>query len=181
MRFSEAQLTGVHVIELDPVADGRGWFARTFSREEFAARGLNPEVVHANTSFNERAGTLRGMHYQEAPHDECKLIRCTRGAIHDVLVDLRPDSPTFCHWFALELSPDSAQMLYAPGGVAHGFQTLEDATEVSYLMSHPYVPSHARGVRWDDPAFGIHWPAANPRTISERDRAFPDFEREPGG
>jgi dTDP-4-dehydrorhamnose 3,5-epimerase len=177
MRFGESKLPGVYVIELEPAADERGWFARTFSRDEFAAHGLSPEVVHANTSFNERAGTLRGMHYQADPHGECKLIRCTRGAIYDVVVDLRPDSPSHRAWLGVELTPDNRRMLYAPEGVAHGFQTLEDATEVSYLMSHPHHPSHARGVRWDDPALGIDWPAAEHRTISERDRSFPDLGR----
>lgn len=175
MRFLEARLAGVLVIELERIADERGWFARSFSREEFAANGLDAQVVDANVSFNERAGTLRGMHYQEAPHGESKLIRCTRGAIYDVVVDLRRDSPTFRDWFALELSAGSEQMLYAPEGVAHGFQTLADATEVSYLMSRGYEPSAARGVRWDDPAFGIEWPPAERQTISERDRSYPDF------
>lgn len=176
MHFAETKLPGAFVIELRRISDERGWFARSFSREEFAAHGLNPQVVDANASFNDRAGTLRGLHHQQAPHAEAKLIRCTRGAIYDVLVDLRPDSPAFCDWFALELSAASPQMVYAPEGVAHGFQTLEDATEVSYLMSSGYVPEHASGVRWDDPAFGIEWPAVEQRTISERDLSYPDFE-----
>lgn len=162
------------MVTLERNGDDRGWFARTFSREEFEAHGLDPDVVHANTSFNARAGTLRGMHYQADPHGESKLIRCTRGAIYDVVVDLRRDSATFGAWYGIELRPDDDRMLYVPPGLAHGFQTLEDATEVSYLMSHEYVPSHARGVRWDDPAFGIDWPPAQ-RTISERDLTFADF------
>ncbi|HYU60316.1 MAG TPA: dTDP-4-dehydrorhamnose 3,5-epimerase [Solirubrobacterales bacterium] len=175
MRFDRTPVDGAWVIELERRSDERGWFARTFSREEFEAHGLDPSVVHANTSFNPRAGTLRGMHYQADPHAETKLVRCTRGAIYDVIVDLRRDSHTFKEWFAIELRPDNDLMLYVPRGVAHGFQTLDDATEVSYLMSHQYAASHARGVRWDDPTFGIEWPRAE-RTISERDRGFPDFE-----
>jgi dTDP-4-dehydrorhamnose 3,5-epimerase len=174
MRFEQASLAGAWVVESEPASDARGWFARTFSREEFAARGLNPVVAHANASFNARAGTLRGMHYQAEPYGECKLVRCTRGAIYDVIVDVRGDSPTFREWFSIELSPDDPRMLYVPTGVAHGFQTLVDATEVSYLMSHEYVPTHARGVRWDDPAFRIDWPPAE-RIVSDRDLSFPDF------
>jgi dTDP-4-dehydrorhamnose 3,5-epimerase len=164
------------MIEMEPITDERGWFARTFSREEFEERGLNPEVVQVNTSFNSKAGTLRGMHYQEQPHAECKLVRCTRGGIYDVIVDLRAGSSSFCNWFGVELGPDEGRLLYVPEGFAHGFQTLEDATEVSYLMSHQYVPSHARGVRWDDPALGIEWPEADSRIISDRDRSYPDFK-----
>lgn len=174
MRFEPTPLEGAWVVALDAQRDERGWFSRTFSREEFEAHGLEPDVVHANTSFNARAGTLRGMHYQADPHGEAKLVRCTRGAIYDVIVDLRRDSPTFRGWYAIKLRPDAEPMLYAPPGLAHGFQTLEDASEVSYLMSHEYVPSAARGVRWDDPAFGIEWPPAE-RVISERDRGFADF------
>ena len=174
MIFSETSLPGAYVVEPERLEDERGWFARTFAAEEFAARGLNPAVVHANASFNLRAGTLRGMHYQAAPHGECKLVRCTRGAIYDVIVDLRPDSPTYRRWSATELSEENARALYVPEDVAHGFQTLEDESEVLYLMSHEYVASHARGVRWDDPAFGIEWPDAD-RTISERDGSYPDF------
>ena len=175
MIFSETPLAGVVVIDLEPVTDERGAFARTFAREEFEAHGLNPDVVHCNLSFNARAGTLRGMHYQAAPRGECKLVRCTRGAIHDVVVDLRPDSPTRRQWLSVELTADNRRMVYVPEGLAHGFQTLADASEVFYQMSEAYSPSHARGVRWDDPAFAIRWPDAE-RIISERDRGFPDFE-----
>lgn len=174
MKFEPTAIDGAWLLELEPHSDERGWFARTFSREEFTARGLDPNVVHANTSFNARAGTLRGMHYQVEPHGECKLVRCTRGAIYDVIVDLRGGSGSFRAWYGIELLPDNGRMLYVPRGVAHGYQTLEDGSEVSYLMSREYVPTHARGVRWDDPAFAIEWPPAE-RVISKRDRSFPDF------
>jgi dTDP-4-dehydrorhamnose 3,5-epimerase len=172
--FVETPLPGAYALELERSEDERGWFARTFAAEEFEARGLNSRIVHCNASFNARAGTLRGMHYQEAPHAECKVVRCTRGAVHDVIVDLRPDSLTYLGWHAAELSAENGRALYVPEGFAHGFQTLVDASEVAYLMSHHYVASHARGVRWDDPAFGIEWPPAE-RTISERDQSYADF------
>lgn len=174
MNFVDTPLPGAYVIELERLDDDRGWFARTFAAEEFAAQGLNHAVAHCNVSFNARAGTLRGMHYQVAPHAECKLVRCTRGSIYDVIVDLRPDSSTYLRWFGIGLDADEGRSLYVPEGLAHGFQTLVDGSEVLYQMSHEYVPSHARGVRWDDPAFAIEWPDAE-RTISERDRTFPDF------
>jgi dTDP-4-dehydrorhamnose 3,5-epimerase len=176
VKFTETPLAGTWLIELELLHDERGFFARTFDADEFRRRGLDPTVVQCSTSFNERAGTLRGLHYQAEPDGECKLVRCTRGAIYDVAVDLRRDSETYCRWFAIELTPDSARMLYLPAGIAHGFQTLVDSSEVAYQMSHVYVPEQARGVRWDDPAFAIDWPEAQ-RTISDRDRAYPDFER----
>lgn len=175
MKFAETDLAGAFVVELEPIADERGWFARTFAAEEFEAHGLDPTIVHANASFNERAGTLRGLHFQAPPHEESKLIRCVSGAIYDVIVDLRPGSPTNRRWFATELRAGDGRMVYAPAGFAHGFQTLADATEVSYLMSHRYVPTHARGVRWDDPALAIDWPEGD-RLISDRDRAHPLLE-----
>lgn len=176
MIFTETPLPGVFVVALEAIEDERGSFARTFSAEDFAAQGLDPAVVQCSVSFNLRAGTLRGMHYQEAPHAESKLVRCSRGAIFDVAVDLRPESPTYCGWFGIELTPDNGRMLYIAEGLAHGFQTLADATEVQYQISREYVPSAAGGVRWDDPAFGIEWPRAQPGlTISERDRTYPDF------
>ena len=177
MRFIETQVPGAWVIEPELLGDERGWFARTFDAEEFEARGLNPAVVQCNVSFNARRGTLRGMHYQAEPHGESKLVRCVRGSIFDVAVDLRRDSPTFCssHW--VELSAENRCAFYIPAGLAHGFQTLTDDCEVIYQMGHPYVPDAARGVRWDDPAFGIAWPEpAGERTISEKDRAYPGFE-----
>ena len=175
MRFAETDVADSFVVELEPIRDERGWFARTFSTDEFAARGLATAVAQCNSSFNERAATLRGLHFQAEPHAEAKLVRCTRGAIWDVLVDLRPESPTFRRWTGVELTPENGRMLYAPVGTAHGFITLVGASEVLYQMSYPYVPDAARGVRFDDPAFGIDWPLA-PDVISERDRGYPDFE-----
>ncbi len=179
MRFLETPLDGVWVIELERLADERGWFARTFDEEEFSLRGMNPDVVQCNASYNERAGTLRGMHYQADPHGESKLVRCVRGAIFDVAVDLRMGSPTHGRWHGVELSEENGRAYYIPAGLAHGFQTLTDGSEVHYLMGDPYVPGSGRGVRWDDPAFGIEWPAPPPggRMISERDATYPDLER----
>ena len=174
MRFVPTPLAGAFVVELDKLQDERGHFARTYDAEEFARHGLDPAVVQCSTSFNARAGTLRGMHYQAAPDGEAKLVRCTRGAIHDVIVDLRPASETYCNWFGVDLTAANGRMLYVPVDFAHGFQTLEDDSEVSYQMSHHYVPEAARGVRFDDPAFGIDWPLPNP-IVSDRDRQFPDF------
>lgn len=177
MRFVRTPLPGAWVIELDEFGDERGWFARTFDAEEFQARGLNPAVVQCNTSFNTRRDTLRGMHYQAGPHGECKLVRCVRGEIFDVAVDLRADSPVFCGWHGVELSAENRRAFYIPAGLAHGFQTLTDGCEVLYQMGHPYVPDAARGVRWDDPAFAIQWPeSVGERVISEKDRAYPDFQ-----
>jgi dTDP-4-dehydrorhamnose 3,5-epimerase len=177
MKFEETPLIGAWVIEPERSEDGRGHFARTFDAAEFARRGLEAQVIQCSTSYNHRAGTLRGMHYQAAPHGEPKLIRCTRGAIFDVIVDLREDSPTRLRWFGVELSEDDGCSLYVPIGLAQGFQTLVDASEVHYQMGHEYVPDAARGVRWDDPAFAIDWPAApaGGRIISERDRAYLDL------
>ena len=174
MHFSATRLSGVFEIRLEPHTDNRGFFARSWCRNEFEEHGLNPNVAQCNISFNARRGTLRGMHYQEAPHAEVKLIRCTRGAIYDVVIDLRPSSPTFRSWFGLELTAENYCMLYVPGGCAHGFLTTEDATEVSYQMSNFYHPESARGVRWNDPAFAIAWPE-DVQVISERDRAYPNF------
>jgi dTDP-4-dehydrorhamnose 3,5-epimerase len=174
VRFRELDVAGAFVIEPDRHGDDRGWFARFFATEEFAAHGIGMDVVHVNASFNEQAGTLRGMHLQAEPHAEAKVIRVTRGAAHDVLVDVRPQSPTFRRWAAVELRPDDARAVYAPEGVAHGFITLEDSTELLYLMSAPYVAEAAGGVRWDDPAFGIDWPR-EPVVISDRDASWPDL------
>ena len=175
MKFSETPLRGAFVIELDVLPDERGYFARTFDVGEFINHGLDPAVIQCSTSFNTRGGTLRGMHYQDDPEGEAKLVRCTRGSIFDVALDLRPKSETYCRWFGTELTPDNRRMLYIPVGMAHGFQTLEEASEVHYQISHHYEPSAGRGVRFDDPAFGIEWPLDNP-TISDRDRGFPDFK-----
>jgi dTDP-4-dehydrorhamnose 3,5-epimerase len=172
--FWETKLPGAFVIEPERHDDDRGFFARTFCREEFVTRGLNPNVAQCDVSFNKRKGTLRGMHYQVAPTAEAKLVRCTAGAIFDVIIDIREYSTTFRQHLAVELSAGTGKMLYVPEGFAHGFQTLVDNTEVFYQMSHPYAPECARGVRWDDPSFGIEWPSAE-RIILERDRNYPDF------
>jgi dTDP-4-dehydrorhamnose 3,5-epimerase len=174
VRFTETPIPGAFLVELEPHADERGWFARTYDAAEFASRGLEPTGVQCNASYNARRGTLRGMHYQEEPHGEPKLVRCTRGAVFDVIVDIREDSPSLRRWHGVELTPDNGAMLYVPRGVAHGFQTLADHSEVAYQMGQVYSPEHAGGVRWNDPAFGIEWPEP-PRLISERDASYPDF------
>ena len=176
MKLVETPLPGVVIVEPELIGDERGWFARTFDADDFAAHGLTSVWVQANASFSEARGTLRGMHFQAEPHGEAKLVRCVRGTIWDVAVDLRPDSPAYCHWTAIELSAGNRRALHLPPGVAHGFQTLTDSCEVHYLMGTVYVPQAARGLRWDDPAFGIEWPAPGiARTIAEKDLAYPDF------
>ncbi|HET7233283.1 MAG TPA: dTDP-4-dehydrorhamnose 3,5-epimerase [Longimicrobium sp.] len=175
MIFRETPLAGAWVLEQDRREDERGYFARTWCANELAAHGLNAALAQCSVSFNARAGTLRGMHYQAAPHAEAKVVRCTRGAIHDVIVDLRPESPTFRRWYAAELSEENGAALYVPEGFAHGFQTLVDATEVLYMISEFYAPESGRGVRWNDPAFGIEWPHADPRILAPRDAGYPDF------
>ena len=162
------------MLDLERFEDDRGFFARTYCREEFAAHGLNPDLAQCSVSFNLARGTLRGMHFQAAPHEEDKLVRCTQGAIYDVLVDLRPASPTFKRWLGAELSAENRRSLYIPAGLAHGFLTATPNAEVYYQISTPYHPDSARGVRWDDPAFGIEWPE-EPIVISERDANYPDF------
>ena len=175
MNFFATKLPGAFVIEPERFADERGFLARAWSAHAFAEHRLSAPFVECNISYNRRRGTLRGMHFQRAPHAQAKLVRCTRGAIYDVALDLRRDSPTFRRWFSAELTADNRTMLYVPAGVAHGFQTLVDDTEVYYQISERYSPAHARGVRWDDPAFAIEWPDATERTISERDRSYPDL------
>jgi dTDP-4-dehydrorhamnose 3,5-epimerase len=174
MVFHETGLKGAHVIDLQRLEDERGFFARSWCQREFAAHGLNPRVVQCNLSFNAAKGTLRGMHYQAKPCEEAKLIRCTKGAIHDVIVDIRPDSPTFRRYVAVQLTADNRRLLYVPEGFAHGFLTLEKDTEVFYQMSEFYAPEHTRGFRWNDPAFGIEWPEAV-NVLSARDGCYPDF------
>jgi dTDP-4-dehydrorhamnose 3,5-epimerase len=182
MIFGETKLPGAYVIELQRLEDERGFFSRSFCRRDFVQRGLNPDVAQCSISFSRKAGTLRGMHFQEAPYAEEKLIRCNRGALYDVIVDLRRESPTFTQWIALELTEDNGRMLYIPKGCAHGFQTLVDNTEVFYQMSEYYHPESALGVRWNDPAFEILWPAQGQMIISERDRNWPDYPaRSTGG
>jgi len=178
MIFRELNLPGAFVLEPERVEDERGFFARAFCREELAAHGLDPTVAQCSLSFNRRRGTLRGMHYQAAPAEEAKLVRCVRGAIHDVIVDVRPASPTLGRHAAARLDADNRLALYLPPGFAHGFQTLEDDTELYYQMSAAYSPEHARGFRHDDPELGIAWPLPV-SVISERDRTLPRFaERE---
>ena len=177
MIFIETKLKGAYLIQVEPFEDERGSFARTFCREEFEKHGLNSFVAQCNISQNRKKGTLRGMHYQIAPDAEAKLVTCVAGSIYDVIIDLRPDSITCCQWVAVELSARNRRsLIYIPEGFAHGFQTLEDDTEVFYQMSHSYVRESARGVRWDDPAFAIPWPEG-PRILSERDKNYPDFRR----
>lgn len=172
MLFIETKLAGVYIIELEKIEDDRGFFARTFCQREFEAHGLNPRIAQCSVSFNRRKGTLRGMHYQAAPYEESKLVRCTMGAIYDVAVDLRPDSLTHKQWMAVELTEDNRRALYIPAGCAHGFQTLVDDAEVYYQISEFYHPEVAKGIRWDDPAFAITWPLPDP-VLSERDRSYP--------
>ena len=178
MIFQETNLPGVFEIHLKPFRDVRGFFARSFCAREFEAFGLDSTVAQCNTSFNERAATLRGLHFQVPPHEEAKLIRCTRGAIFDVAVDIRPVSRTYLHWHSVELTPDNRKMLFIPRGFAHGFQTLADNSEVSYVMSEFYHAESGRGLRWDDPLLAITWPLANP-IISDKDRKHPLLNRAP--
>ena len=177
MIFIETKLRGAYVVEPELHMDERGFFARTWCQREFSEHGLNPRLVQCSASFTRRKGTLRGMHYQAEPHQEAKCVRCIRGAIYDVAIDLRPASPTFKHWVALELTADNRRMLYIPEGMAHGFLTLEDDTEIAYMMSEIYALQCARGVRWNDPAFGVEWPFSV-TVISERDASYPDFAQE---
>lgn len=173
--ITETKLKGAFIVEPQRFADERGFFAQVWSEAEFAAAGIEARFVENNLSFSRRRGTLRGMHFQTAPYAQGKLVRCTRGAIFDVGIDLRPGSPTFKQWVGVELSADNRRMLYLPGEFAHGFQTLEDDTEVFYQVSAVYAPAHNSGVRWDDPAFRVEWPHADERVIIARDREYPDF------
>ncbi|MDQ3805840.1 MAG: dTDP-4-dehydrorhamnose 3,5-epimerase [Acidobacteriota bacterium] len=168
-------IEGGYVIEPQRFEDERGFFARAWSERELADLGVESRFVEGNVSYNRRRGTLRGLHYQVAPHGQAKLVRCTRGRVFDVGVDLRPGSPTFCRWFGVELSAENRLALYLPGEFAHGYLTLEDDSEVYYLVTNVYAPASARGARWDDPAFRIEWPEAGALLINERDRAYPDF------
>ena len=174
MIFTETKLQGAFVVELEKREDERGFFARSWCQKEFEQHNLNPRTVQCNISFNKKKGTLRGMHFQVAPFAEAKLVRCTRGAIYDVIIDLRPGSPTFAQHISETLTADNFKMLYVPEDFAHGFQTLEDDSEIFYQMSEFYSPQCGRGVRYNDPAFGIEWPIPNPIMI-ERDRNYPDF------
>jgi dTDP-4-dehydrorhamnose 3,5-epimerase len=172
MLFVKTAISDVRIIDLQRIEDERGFFARTFCMDEFRKHGLEMAVVQCNVSYNASKGTLRGLHYQAPPFEEPKVVSCSRGSLFDVAVDIRPDSPTYRRWVGVELTAENGRMLYVPRGCAHGFQTLEDDTEVRYLMGECYHPEAARGVRWDDPAFGIRWPIADP-VMSDRDRGYP--------
>ena len=174
MIFCETKLRGAFIIDLQKLTDERGFFARSWCRREFVEQGLNPRLVQCNLSYNKSKGTLRGMHLQLPPHAEAKLVRCIRGSVYDVIVDLRRESDTFLQWIASELTDDNYRMHYVPEGCAHGFLTLQDNTEVFYQMSEYYAPEAGRGVRWDDPALAITWPEPV-RVISARDRNYPDL------
>lgn len=176
MIFTEAPLKGAYRIDMEKHQDERGFFARTWCEREFKELGLTTTMKQCNISFNSKRGTLRGLHYQEIPNGEVKIVRCTKGAIYDVIVDLRQDSHTFTQWFAVELNEENRGMLYIPEGFAHGFQTLSNETEIFYQMSEFFVAQAARGVRWNDPTFGIEWPKVDKRIISDRDRQLPDFK-----
>ena len=173
MKFISTEIAGVWLIVPEPIEDERGSFARLFCRREFETRGLNSELVQCSTSFNRLKGTLRGMHFQAEPHGEEKIVRCTRGAMYDVIADLRRDSPSFRRWSGFELTADNRMMVYVPRGVAHGFLTTSDDTEVFYQMSEFHHPESARGVRWDDPSLAIRWPQVPPALISDSDRSLP--------
>lgn len=171
MRFVSTPIAGVFVVEPELIEDERGFFARTYCRDEFTAHGLNPELVQCSISFNKHRGTLRGMHYQKTPHAEAKLVRCTQGEIFDVVVDLRPESASYLQWFGVELTSQNRKALYIPEGLAHGFQTLMDNTEIYYQISERYYPESSCGVRWNDPAFAIQWPLDDP-IMNLRDQGY---------
>ncbi len=172
--FNETELKGAYVIEIEKLKDHRGFFARAWCQKEFEEYNLVSRTKQANVSYNKSRGTLRGMHYQLTPYEETKLVRCTRGAIYDVIIDLRPDSSTYTQWFGVELTAENYKMLYVPENFGHGFQTLKDDTEVTYQVSQFYTPGSERGIRWDDPAFGIDWPLAV-QVISDKDKNWPDY------
>jgi dTDP-4-dehydrorhamnose 3,5-epimerase len=176
MIFLPLALEGVYIVEPELLEDNRGFFARTFCQREFLARGLVPSLAQCNISFNKSKGTVRGMHYQTSPYGETKLVRCTMGAVYDVIIDIRKEAATFGRWLAVELTDKNRKALYIPEGLAHGFQTLVDETEVFYQMSHAYCPEASRGIRWNDPFFGISWPIPSP-VLSDKDRSYPLFRQ----
>jgi dTDP-4-dehydrorhamnose 3,5-epimerase len=176
MRLTETKLKGCFIIEAERFEDDRGFLAQAWSLQELGDHGIDVRFVESNFAFNFKKGTLRGLHFQASPHEQAKLIRCTRGSVFDVAVDLRPDSPTFKQWVSMELSADNLRMFFIPRGFAHGYQTLQDNSEVCYEISSPYAPASCRGVRWNDPAFGIEWPEVERRIMVARDREYPDFE-----
>lgn len=177
MKFTETRLKGAYIIEPERDEDERGFFARLYCSEEFARHGIRFNPVQCSISFNKKRGTLRGMHYQAAPHAEAKLVRCTMGAIYDVIVDLRLESPTYGQWISVELTSENRLTLYVPEGFAHGFQTLTDGAEIYYQMSKPYAPQAVLGFRWNDPTVGIKWPYPHPTVISAKDNALADLPR----
>jgi dTDP-4-dehydrorhamnose 3,5-epimerase len=180
MIFTETKLKGAYLIDIDKMEDDRGFFARTFCRREFEGRGLGFQFVQCNMSFNKRKGTLRGMHYQIPPRQETKLVSCIRGAIYDVILDLRPNSPTYCEWLSAVLTEENGKIMYIPEGFAHGFQTLGVDTAVFYQMSEFYHPDYSTGLRWDDPGIAIEWPYEENRIISLRDQTLPFFNARKG-
>ncbi len=179
MIFTETRLPGAYIVELEPIHDNRGFFSRVVCRREFAAFNLTTDFVQTNVTFSPEKGTLRGMHYQIRPHKEVKLVHCPRGAIYDVIIDMRPDSSTYLQWLATEITAENRKMLYIPGEFAHGYMTLADNTEVFYQVAQYYAPEYERGIRWDDPAFQIEWPAVSELILSAKDKTWPDFIPEP--
>ena len=177
MTFTETRIPGVLIVDSDVFRDDRGLFAITWAAKDFGPRGLDTRIAQCNVSKNKTKGTIRGMHFQTAPFEEAKIVRSTRGAVFDVAVDLRRESPAFRQWVGIELTADSHRQIYVPPGCAHGYQTLTENAEIVYFVSAPYSPPHQRGVRWDDPAFGIVWPLGAPVVINDRDRTYPDFQR----
>lgn len=175
MRFSPLAVSGARLVEAEPHVDDRGSFARAWCRREFAEAGLDVDFVQANVARSRAAGTLRGLHWQEEPHAEAKLVRCTRGAVYDVIADVRPESPTFLEWSGVELEAGDARQVFVPAGCAHGYQALREGTEIFYMVSAFYAPESERGIRWDDPAFEVEWPTA-PTEVSDKDRSWPAFE-----
>lgn len=178
MKFNQTPLQGAFVIEVEKREDERGFFGRSWCVREYADHGLDPTVVQANVSFNKVKGTLRGMHFQTAPHEEVKVVRCTRGSLYDVIVDLRPESPTYCQWFGVELSAENYRMLYIPKRFAHGYQTLEDTVDLMYMVSTFFAPDQATGVMYNDPAFKIQWPLPV-SMMNEKDRTWPVYVPSP--
>ena len=175
MKFIPTALEGAYIIDMEPMEDERGFFARSWCADELRARGLAPNLAQCSVSFNKKRGTLRGMHYQGVPHEETKIVRCTAGLIYDVIIDMRHESATFKQWLSVELSAENRRMIYVPAGFAHGFQSLVDNTEVFYMVSEFYRLESSLGVRWNDPQFAIEWPYEKHREISLRDRNYPDF------
>jgi dTDP-4-dehydrorhamnose 3,5-epimerase len=173
--FTETELDGAYIVDLEPREDDRGFFARAWCANEFAEHGLSTELVQSNLAFNRRQGTLRGMHFQREPHAEVKLVRCTRGAVYDAIIDLRSGSQTYMRWIGIELTDENRRALYVPKGFAHGYQTLVDDTEIFYQVSEFYSPEFEDGVRWNDPAFGIRWPDPATPLLSSKDAAWPDY------